>query len=108
MCLANKSNFIQEELTKKFQTYDLNLQFKKVSTTEEGKEQEFLDILHKINSSEINGFKTVNHTKPTAKSAKFLNGNSYHPTHVFIGIILSEASRLKKLNEKKKKIMKVH
>ena len=60
---------------------------------------EFLDILHIINNSEINGFKTVKHTKPTAK---IFNGNSYHPTHVFRGIILSEANRLKKLNEKTK------
>ena len=100
LCPADKSIFIQDELTKKFQSHDLNLQFKKISNTEEGKQLEFLDILHIINSSEINGFKTVNHTKPTAKLAKFLNGNSYHPTHVFRGIILSEANRLKKLNEK--------
>ena len=100
LCPANKSNLIQKELTEKFQTHELSLQFKKISTTEEGKELEFLDILHKIKSSEKNGFKTINHIKPTAKSAKFLNGNSYHPAHVFRGIILSEANRLKKLNEK--------
>ena len=37
--------------------------------------------------------------KPTATFAKFLNGNSYYPPHVFRGIILGEANRLKKLNE---------
>ena len=45
------------------------------------------------------GFKTTNYIKPTATFAKFLNGNSYHPPHVFRGIILGEANRLKKLNE---------
>ena len=102
LCPVNKSDIIQKELTKKFQDHNLSLQFKKVSNIEEGKELEFLDILHKKKSSEKNGFKTVNHIKPTAKSAKFLNGNSYHPAHVFRGIILSEANRLKKLNEKDK------
>ena len=102
LCPVNKSDIIQKELTKKFQDHNLSLQFKKVSNTEEGKELEFLDILHKIKSSEKNGFKTVNHIKPTAKSAKFLNGDPYHPAHVFRGIILSEANRLKKLNEKDK------
>ena len=42
----------------------------------------------------------LNLIKPTAKSAKFLNDNSYHPRHVFRAIILSEAKRLKKINEK--------
>ena len=46
---------------KKSQIHNLSLQFRKASTTKEGKELEFLDILHKIKSSEINGFKTVNH-----------------------------------------------
>ena len=68
---AKKSNIIQQEFTKKFQTHDLSLQFEKVSTTEEGKELEFLDILHKIKSSEINEFKTVNHIIPTAKFFKW-------------------------------------
>ena len=94
LCPVNKSSIVQKELTKKFQAHNLSLQLKKDSTTEEGKELEFLDILHKIKSSERYGFKTVNHTK----TAKFLNGNSYHPAHVFRGIILSEANRLKKLN----------
>lgn len=64
-----------------------------MSTTEEGEELEFSDILHKIKNSEKNGFKTVNHIKSTVK---FLYGNSYHPAHVFRVIILSEANRLKK------------
>ena len=52
LCPVNKSDIIQKELTKKFQDHNLSLQFKKVSNTEEGKELEFLDILHKIKSSE--------------------------------------------------------
>ena len=100
LCPANKTILIQNELNEIFNVHELNLQFKKVSTKVDGEELEFLDVLHKINNSEKNGFKTTNYTKPTAKSAKFLNGNSYHPPHVFRGIILSEANRLKKLNEK--------
>ena len=34
---ANKSNIIQQELNKKFQTHKFSLYFKKVLTTEEGK-----------------------------------------------------------------------
>ena len=37
--------------------------------------------------------------KPTAKEATFIHGKSFHPLHVFKGIILSEAKRLRMLNE---------
>ena len=61
LCPANKSILIQKELSEKFQTHELSLQFKKISTTEEGKELEFLDILHKIKSSEK---KWIQNSKP--------------------------------------------
>ena len=57
LCPVNKSDIIQKELTKKFQDHNLSLQFKKVSNTEEEKELEFLDILHKVKSSEKNDLK---------------------------------------------------
>ena len=51
------------------------------------------------NSSSKWGFKTRNFIKPTAKDAVFLNGKSHHPLYIFRGIILSEAKRMRRLNE---------
>ena len=70
-CTRQQIKHFQQKLTKKFQTHDSNQQFKKVSTKKEGKEFECVALLHKVKSSEINKFKTVNHIKSTAKSAKF-------------------------------------
>ena len=48
-----------KKLTKNFQDNNLSLQSKKVSNTEEGKELEFLDMLHKIKSSEKMDLKQI-------------------------------------------------
>ena len=56
------------------------------------KELQFLDISHKVKRSVKTTFKTTNYIK---SAAKLLNGTCYHPAHVFRGIILSEATRLK-------------
>ena len=101
ICPINETKKIKNQLSNQFNTYGLTLNFKEISTQTEGAEIEFLDVLHKINKKEKKGFKTTNYIKPTATFAKFLNGNSYHPPHVFRGIILGEANRLKKLNENK-------
>ena len=37
--------------------------------------------------------------KPTATNCLFLNGQSYHPPHVFKSIVYSEAIRMRRLNE---------
>ena len=61
---------------------------------------EFLDVFHQIEEDDPIGFVTKNFTKPTAAGRTFLHGNSYHPLHIFKGIIFSEAVRLRRLNER--------
>ena len=42
----------------------------------------------------------TNYIKPTAITRTFLNGNSFHPISVFQSIIVGEAIRMRRLNEK--------
>ena len=65
-----------------------------------GQGVEFLDVFHQIEEDDPIGFVTKNFTKPTAAGRAFLHGNSYHPLHIFKGIIFSEAVRLRRLNER--------
>ena len=65
-----------------------------------GQGVEFLDMYHQIEEDDPIGFVTKNFTKPTAAGRTFLHGNSYHPLHVFICIIFSEAVRLRRLNKR--------
>ena len=60
---------------------------------------QFLDVEHKIDNSHIGGFYTRDFVKPTALDRTFLNGKSFHPTHIFKSIKFSEAVRLRRLNE---------
>ena len=94
-----EQNIIINALTKKFNQYKLELTFKSLDTRDMDGEIEFLDVLHVANSSSQWGFKTRNFIKPTAKDAVFLNGKSHHPLYIFRGIILSEAKRMRRLNE---------
>ena len=99
--MSNRWNRIDKRKTfRKFHIYWLNLNFKQISTLDEGAEIKFLDIHYKINKEEKN-FKTTNYIKPTATFAKLLNRNC-HPPHVSRGISLGEANGLKKLNENEK------
>ena len=63
---------------------------------------EFLDVIHQIKEVDPIGFVTKNVTKYTATGLTCLYGNSYHPLHIFKGIIFSKAVRLRKLNERHK------
>ena len=54
--------------------------------------------------SDKNILNTINHIKPSAKSAKFLNCNSYYLLQLFIQVnFLSEANRLENHQEKNNK-----
>ena len=70
-----------------------------MDTRNEDNNIEFLDVLHCADKNAKGGFKTKHFVKPTGTNALFLNGKSHHPLHVFRGIILSEARRLRRLNE---------
>ena len=94
------AQLIKEDLTKIFKNNQLELTFRQINTDEKGTEIEFLDVLHCTDDSSTWGFKLKNFVKPTAVNSVFLNGNSYHPLHIFRGIILSEGKRLRRLNEK--------
>ena len=61
-----------------------------------GKEAEFLDVNHKF----VGRFDyvTENFVKPTALGRVFLDGSSYHPVHIFKGIVNGEAKRMRRLN----------
>ena len=90
---------IKDALTNKFQEYNLELSFKEISTTNQQDKLEFLDVMHVITSEGKGGFKIKDFVKPTARNATFLHVKSYHPKHMFSGIILSEGKRLRRLNE---------
>ena len=102
ICIAKgkqDSDEIKSELTRNFGKYDLQLTFREVSTSEDGKEVEFLDVLHCTNHLAEKGFVVRDFVKPTAVNATFLHGKSAHPSHTFKGIILGEGKRLRRLNE---------
>ena len=102
ICIAKgkqDSDEIKSELTRNFGKYDLQLTFREVSTSEDGKEVEFLDVLHCTNHLAEKGFVVKDFVKPTAVNATFLHGKSAHPSHTFKGIILGEGKRLRRLNE---------
>ena len=63
---------------------------------EDAKEAEFLDVNHVFKGK--NQYETFNFVKPTAKGRRFLSGESFHPSHVFKGIIGGESKRLRRLN----------
>ena len=57
-----------------------------------GRQVKFNTFLNK------NEYETFNFIKPTALGRRFISGESYHPLHVFKGIIGGEAKRLRRLN----------
>ena len=70
-----------------------------MDTRKESNNIEFLDVFHYADQSYKVGFKIQNFIKPTGVDAFFFNAKSHHPLHIFRGIILSEARRLRMLNE---------
>ena len=90
---------IKEALSRIFMENELELSFRCVNTAELGSCLEFLDAENKIDNSHIGGFYTRDSVKPTALDRTFLNGKSFHPTHIFKSIVFSEAVRLRRLNE---------
>ena len=90
---------IKEALSRIFMENELELSFRYVNTAELGSCLEFLDVEHKIDNSHFGGFYTRDFVKPTALDRTFLNGKSFHPTHIFKSIVFSEAVRLRRLNE---------
>ena len=70
-----------------------------IDTANSGSTSEFLDVEHKIDSSYSCGFITKNFIKPTGTNRLLLNGQSYHPPHVFKSIAYSEAIRMRRLND---------
>ena len=90
---------IKTRLSEEFEKHDLKLLFREISTKEEKEEVEFLDVLHYTQKEATKGFCIKDFVKPTAVDSTFLNGKSYHPDHIFTGIIFGEAKRLRRLNE---------
>ena len=91
--------FIKEKLVGEFGGFNLHLTFREISTKDEGSQVEFLDVLHYTNKQGKRNFLVKDFVKPTAINATFLNGKSFHPVHIFKGIILGEGKRLRRLNE---------
>ena len=59
----------------------------------------FWTFFTKLIKKKKKGFKTKNFTKPTAENSTFINGKSFHPKHVYRGIVYSESKRMRRLNE---------
>ncbi|MEC8566984.1 MAG: reverse transcriptase domain-containing protein, partial [Pseudomonadota bacterium] len=93
---------IKVSLRNHFGRFDLELEFDTMSTENKNQEIAFLDVLHQTNLDATKGFIIRDYVKPTAKRRSFLNGRSYHPSHVFKSIIVGEAKRLRRLNEEEK------
>ena len=93
------AEYIKNKLLTEFSKQELKLTFREINTEESDGKLEFLDVLHCIDDKFTNGFKTRNFIKPTALDSVFLNGSSYHPRHIFKGIITGEAKRLLRLND---------
>ena len=91
---------IKDKINAEFGKYDLKITYKEISTRQEGKHVEFLDVLHCTSKDAEKNFYITDFVKPTAKNSTFLHGKSWHPTHTFKGIILGEAKRLRRLNER--------
>ena len=92
------SKLIQEKMTLKFQEFQLKLTYKTIYSGNNNTQIEFLDILHVTEKNNINGFYITDFVKPTAIERRFVNGNSFHPNHVYKAIITGEAKRLRRLN----------
>ena len=96
---------IEQTLSDTFNSAGLKLTFRRVSTLENNKTLEFLDVDHVIDPICSAGFYTTNFVKPTAVHRVFLNGSSYHPPSIFRSIVFSESIRLRRLNEKQSRYL---
>ena len=94
-----KSELVKNDLKKQFGKYGLMLTFREMRTKNKDEQVEFLDVLHKSDAGREKNFVVSDFVKPTAKDATFLNGKSFHPAHIFKGIVLGEGHRLRRLNE---------
>ena len=92
-------NDIKQKLLQKFANYGLDLTFRDMDTTNENGQVEFLDVLHCCDSKAPRKFIVTDFVKQTAINTNFLNGNSFHPPHIFKGTIVGEGKRLRRLNE---------
>ena len=90
---------ISKALKRNFLQYELQLEFKTICTNDYNSQIEFLDVLHQPMMNAKKGFIIRDFVKPTAINRTFLDGRSYHPTHVYKSIIIGEAKRLRRLNE---------
>ena len=94
------SETITSKLTEEFGKYNMTLTYREISTRNEGEKTEFLDVLHCTCHNSEKNFYITDFIKPTAVDATFLHGKSSHPSHTFKGIIIGEAKRLLRLNER--------
>ena len=92
-------DYIKNRLTEEFKKYDLELTFRQITTKKDNQELEFLDVLHRSDNLAKKKFIITDYQKPTAKNARFLHGKSFHPKHVYKGVIFGEGKRLCRLNE---------
>ena len=93
------SEIINGRLEEEFGKYDLKLTFREMATNKHNSQVEFLDVLHCANKNYTKNFIIKDFTKPTATNSTFINGKSFHPVHIFKGIIFGESKRLRRLNE---------
>lgn len=87
---------ILQRIENEFSKYDMKIECRIASFDSPQKEIEFLDVNHIFTSK--NHYITTNFVKPTALGRTFLSGESFHPVHIYKGIIAGEALRLRRLN----------
>ena len=79
----------------------MELTFRQACTAENTGEVEFLDVNHCVTIEDDFGFVTKDFVKHTAEGRQFINGNSHHMQTTFKSILLGEAIRLRRLNQRK-------
>nr|CAB3263301.1 uncharacterized protein LOC108950347 [Phallusia mammillata] len=94
------TSHIRSKLQYAFAREGLNLTFRVLDPRDDNGRVEFLDVDHVHSSSSPCGFVTQDHVKATATDRCFLHGTSHHPRHIYRAVVLGEASRLRRLNEK--------
>ena len=97
--LSNEN--IRQALTSEFANSSLELTFRQACTADQKGEVEFLDVNHCITTDVDFGFVTKDFVKPTAEGRQFINGKSHHPQSTFKEILFGEATRLRRLNQRK-------
>ena len=96
-CSKTHLNNYIDKVKAEFLKYSMIIEERVASGSDsEVKEVEFLDVNHIFTAK--NEYETYNYVKPTAKGRKFLSGDSFHPNHIFKGIIGGESKRLRRLN----------